>query len=653
MTFWESGVPVPSPSRTVKAKFDGDSSGLARAARDGEKEIDRFTKNVDKKYRKSGDDSGKGFINGLKKWFSPSALGDLKKSGEFGGSVFGSGLLGALKTPVLGPAILGVVGATVATVMPAVGAIAGTGLVAGFGAGIAGLGLVFAAKSDKVKSAWQKTIKSMGDDMELLSRPFEDTLVHMSDFAQRTFNRFKPELDSAFKLLAPTITDFGDEASQAFEELAPAIEPVSEAFANVLDSLGPAMQSALHETSQGLVTLAESVKDNPDALADTVKGVGDLTKTLLDGITVLNNINGQVEDLTGGFSLVDGVMGGLQLAVSQVFGPFALLEKGLDAVGLKADKATQAIQINAETTKLWTQGLSQGQLAAMGITGATTGAGNAADTAATKFARQKAATDALIDSTFRLQNLALGLAGAQINYQSAVDAATASVKDNGRTLDINSEKGRANKQALLAVAQAANAQTQSMIESNKGTAAAGRSAEQARGNFVRIATQMGLSKKEADKLAASLIGIPPNKKANVSVAGATAAKGQVDALGRSINNLPKNKVVNVTYKVAGIERTTPSNIIGSAGRSASGGPVQPNRSYLVGERGPELLTMGNQPGQITNAERLKSVASSTSQPIVVENHIEIGGEVVRVVRTEIKADKKETKRRETAGVRAS
>lgn len=37
------------------------------------------------------------------------------------------------------------------------------------------------------------------------------------------------------------------------------------------------------------------------------------------------------------------------------------------------------------------------------------------------------------------------------------------------------------------------------------------------------------------------------------------------------------------------------------------------------------------------------------QAIVVENHIEIGGEVVRVVRTEIKADRRDLKRRVTAG----
>jgi hypothetical protein len=40
------------------------------------------------------------------------------------------------------------------------------------------------------------------------------------------------------------------------------------------------------------------------------------------------------------------------------------------------------------------------------------------------------------------------------------------------------------------------------------------------------------------------------------------------------------------------------------GRRASGGPVQRGRTYLVGERGPELLTMGRSGGHVTPNHRL-------------------------------------------------
>lgn len=50
------------------------------------------------------------------------------------------------------------------------------------------------------------------------------------------------------------------------------------------------------------------------------------------------------------------------------------------------------------------------------------------------------------------------------------------------------------------------------------------------------------------------------------------------------------------------------------------------------------------------AASLAMKGDGAAAPIIVENHIEIGGEVVRVVRTEIRENDKALKRRVTAGV---
>lgn len=65
-------------------------------------------------------------------------------------------------------------------------------------------------------------------------------------------------------------------------------------------------------------------------------------------------------------------------------------------------------------------------------------------------------------------------------------------------------------------------------------------------------------------------------------------------------------------------------------KRARGGPVFAGRTYLVGEQGPELLRMGAVGGHVTPNDAL-------SGPSVLEAHIHIGDEVVRVVRTEIRA----------------
>ena len=58
-----------------------------------------------------------------------------------------------------------------------------------------------------------------------------------------------------------------------------------------------------------------------------------------------------------------------------------------------------------------------------------------------------------------------------------------------------------------------------------------------------------------------------------------------------------------------------SNIIttyttnGAAPR-ASGGPVLPGQTYLVGEKGPELLTLGSNGGFVTTASRSRQILSA-------------------------------------------
>ncbi|GAA1679676.1 hypothetical protein GCM10009745_24490 [Kribbella yunnanensis] len=151
-----------------------------------------------------------------------------------------------------------------------------------------------------------------------------------------------------------------------------------------------------------------------------------------------------------------------------------------------------------------------------------------------------------IAAMHKASNAALELSGSHIAVQAAIDDATASLKENGRTLDIGTEKGRANRTALNELAGSANRQTDAMLKAGESNRKAGQAALGARASFVKIAMQMGLSKKEADALAKSLIDLPPTAKTTVSTPGAKGSKTDVDGLNTSLNNLPKSKTVNVT-----------------------------------------------------------------------------------------------------------
>lgn len=703
-----------STSRTVKVKFDGEAKGLDRAAKEGERDVDRFAKNTEKTITQSGEKAARGFLaslrrgfgkvpaegesaggktgkrfgSGLKKWISGEGGGLFKEIGKSGGTVFGSGLLGAIKTPILGPALLGVFGAAVAIAAPAVGAIAGAGIVAGFGAGLAGLGIVFAAKSERVTSAWQKTMSQAGADMQLLSRPFEDTLVNISGYFTRTVDRFNPHLSKAFETLAPVVDKFADRFLSSTERLIPALDPITRAFDKVLASLGPAFDDLFGDLGTGLAELSSSVENGSNGLADLVSGAGELLLTLFQVIAVLNDANTQFETLTGGVSLVDVVMGGLTSTLGPLLFLFTGLSKGLELVNIALGKSGRDVENAGQSMS---DAANNTVKLAQGITGVSTAAthGDAPmrtlaermEAGRKKAAEQAKAFEDLISKMFRLQNLALGLSGAQINLQAAIDKASASVKENGRTLDINSEKGRANRLALNEVAQSANAQTEAMIRSGKSQDTAGLAATRSRANFVKLAMQMGATKPVAEAMARSMIAIPNvsrtakllANKADLDAKLAAAKKQLKDpaltaekrakllaeianleaGVARAkaaLSSVPSSKTVsiNVNTYARRIESTTVGGIpAGIKAPRASGGYVGPGRRW-VGERGPEILELGqNQSGRIVNGEGPSGFGGS-SVPTVAEIHIEIGGEVVRVVRTEMKTRDRDLKRKVTA-----
>lgn len=105
----------------------------------------------------------------------------------------------------------------------------------------------------------------------------------------------------------------------------------------------------------------------------------------------------------------------------------------------------------------------------------------------------------------------------------------------------------------------------------------------------------------------------------------------VETLVRGYDRLPGNLSGNGTNVQFG-------RIPGRAG----GGDVTANRDYLVGEKGPEILRMGSRGGTVIPNHAVG--AAGGMPPIIVENHIEIGGEVVRVVRTEIRENNRSVRR---------
>lgn len=223
-------------------------------------------------------------------------------------------------------------------------------------------------------------------------------------------------------------------------------------------------------------------------------------------------------------------------------------------------------------------------------------------------------------------------AQAAIDYEAAVDDATASIKENGRTLDINTAKGRSNKSALLDIAKAATAQSKATIESTGNVGKAGAQMDTARAKFIKLAMQMTGGNRQAAEQMATKFGLtkeavramngeinrtPAAKSTKVSVPTATPTR-QARGIRAEIALIRgKNVPVTITTIGLGPLRAASSLLAGIGGiaRSVSvGGNARGTASWRggltwVGEEGPELVKL---PGgtAIYDANRSAAIASS-------------------------------------------
>ncbi|GAA3089207.1 hypothetical protein JOF29_007951 [Kribbella aluminosa] len=562
-------------SQVVRAE-----QALAKVRRDAERAATAVTRVEESE--NDGGKSGRGWVRGFLHWMgvgTKDIVQSAKDAASAAGGGFWSGFQGVLKTPLIGPAVIAGLAATVAALLVPVGALAAGAVVLGFGSGLAALGLVFAAKADGVKAAWKSTLSDMGDQMTELSTPFQRTLILMASVARSTFAGLKPELAAAFATLAPSVLDFGTKLAEGVARLGQSFRPLSAAFAALLGQLGPGLSDMLGSLSLGLSKLSVSVAKNPGAIADLVRGVGALTGDLLSLVGILNDTDGAFRRLTG-IGSVTVLMAALRTVVFTTIGPFVglaaaagavmdTLSRWMKPVGAgfhyTATTATEA----ATATKYWTQGLSNAQLAAMGITLSAHQTSAAVADVTAQIARQTAATNALIAALHRLSGTALSERDAQIAYAQAVADATKAAQTNGKALSLNSQAGRDNQKALDAVAAAANVVTDSMLHANSGTAAAAAAAARSQAAFVVLAEKMGYSAGQAAALARQLIDIP---------------------------NVTRTISIVTQYSSTGVNLTNPSAVGGNhqliipkGQHRAGGGSVTAGTPYLVGEKGAELF----------------------------------------------------------------
>lgn len=256
---------------------------------------------------------------------------------------------------------------------------------------------------------------------------------------------------------------------------------------------------------------------------------------------VLNPTFGQgFEDALNGF-----LLGGS--AASQMTTQFQELDTALAgmASGGNLEAASQAFeQVKAAADE---QGVSMEQLATLfpqyssalresgGASAETVGG---VDLLTGALDEQAAAAKDVAASTMEMASAQLAAAGSLSGLEAAIDAATDSAKEHGKTLDIDTEAGRQNEAALRQIASASLKLTDAQMKSQASAEEVTASQKRARDAFLASATQMGMTTAEAVDLAAKYGLIPSDVATAITAPGAKVSKAEAVAVMDALTAIP-------------------------------------------------------------------------------------------------------------------
>lgn len=490
------------------------------------------------------------------------AKGGTQAGMEFG-KLFSGGLTGALGTPVLGPVIASLLIAAAAAAAPVVGAAVGGALLAGGAAAAAGGGLVGAWLGDPKKygALWEDMLgrlkaRFLDSSVQQFSVPLEESLREVD----RVLRDLPIERIAAISkgFAVPLVSGFGRGITEAADGLADFLASAQP----IVDRVGPELAELGGDIGMALREIGSESKGGAAALGDLLDVIGAIIQAIGAFVGVaeeLYSANRQVAitawDMAAAMSpAADAVEQLIEKALSSG----DALMTGARALGDFGDKAI----LSADNLAELSQQLNSTALSADSLAGQMVGK--------------------IFDATMSLDQATLA-------WHQSLLAVSDSLQENDRNLDINTEKGIANREAILGAVTA-------NMQIYQAQLAAGMSAADAAANYdvntAALEAQLRkahLTQGEIDGLIGKYRSVPANVNTTIALNGLESAIRQLNETIRLINGI-HDKTVYVTVKQVGDNpigqsRTGYNFRSGGIRRAAAGMLIPPSDpgTTLVGE----------------------------------------------------------------------
>lgn len=243
---------MPGGQRTVKIKFDGESSGVGRAAKSAERAVKQFGDNV-------------------------------RKQTEGLGSKVASGLSGLIEgLPPMGKLVAGVIGAGLAAALaPVVGAAITSAVLLGVGGAALAVGIKAAMKSPAVQAAFEPLKETARNISNTFGAPFRGPLVRAAETFNKALKAAQPVIDRIGRAVGPLVDDLAPALAGFMEGALPGIEsavkasvPLFQMLADKLPGLGDDIGRFFEEIGKGGPGATRFLGDFLEVLGKVIVGIG-------------------------------------------------------------------------------------------------------------------------------------------------------------------------------------------------------------------------------------------------------------------------------------------------------------------------------------------------------------------------------------------
>jgi hypothetical protein len=239
------------------------------------------------------------------------------------------------------------------------------------------------------------------------------------------------------------------------------------------------------------------------------------------------------------------------------------------------------------------------------------------DTFIAKLSSTAGFADALTAALAEVFGPKMDLEAAAAGWESALDSLSAAIAENGTTLDIATDKGRANREMLVSSTEASLALLEAEVAGGMGAEEAAGRHKMRTENLIKEAIQSGFTEQQVRDLIGTYGDVPPDVitraqfqaiQAKIDAKDLTGAALIYDAMSPSARATFEKSAASADVQAiqAELDRLDGRNVSASvslrlddaaydrlvsirAGFRALGGPVRKGQPYVVGEEGPELV----------------------------------------------------------------